>query len=68
LRKPPTHGPYPPKFTLQLNAPVCGIYDFAATMEIEGSEQMGVGIEQTMWRGVKMAAGRVVLLVIYTGK
>ena len=33
-----------------------------------GGDKIGIGLEQTLWRGVKMASGRAILLVIYTGK
>ena len=29
---------------------------------------MGLGLENTAWRGVKVATGRALLMVIYTGK
>jgi hypothetical protein len=53
---------------LELNAPVTNIYEFVAAMDIVGKAKVGVGIEQTLWRGVKVASGKAILLVIYTGK
>ena len=46
--------------------PLTGIYDFEGRLEILEGDKIGVGLEQTLWRGVKLAAGKVVLLVIYT--
>ena len=37
-------------------------------MDIVGKAKVGVGLEQTIWRGVKVASGKAMLLVIYTGK
>jgi hypothetical protein len=48
--------------------PLTGIYDFEGRLEILEGDKIGVGLEQTLWRGVKLAAGKVVLLVIYTGR
>lgn len=68
LRKPPVNGTYPANFDLEFNAPLCGIYDFEGRMDILEGDKIGIGLEQTLWRGVKLAAGKVLLLVIYTGR
>jgi magnesium-transporting ATPase (P-type) len=58
----------PEDFVLELNAPVTNIYEFAGSLDIVGGVKVGAGLEQTLWRGVKVAAGKPILLVIYTGK
>lgn len=47
--------------------PTVNIYEFVGSMRMEG-EVIGLGLEQTLWRGVKIASGKGLLLVIYTGK
>ena len=51
-----------------MNAPVVNIYEFMGSLDIIGGDKVGVGLEQTLWRGVKVASGRAILLVVYTGK
>lgn len=68
LRKAPVPGVMPSNFILEFNTPVPGIYDFTATLDIVGDAKIGVGLEQTLWRGVKVASGRALLLVIFTGR
>ena len=53
---------------MEMNAPHANIYQFLGSIDIVGGDKIGVGLEQTLWRGVKMASGRAILLVIYTGK
>jgi phospholipid-translocating ATPase len=72
-RKPATDQ-VPVNFTVEINPPVPGIYNFSGTLTLEDSERVdlgsrvGVGLEQTLWRGVKVAVGKILLLVIYTGR
>lgn len=37
-------------------------------MSVPGEETFGLGLENTVWRGVKVASGKALLMVIYTGK
>lgn len=48
-------------------APTVNIYEFFGSMRVDG-EAVGLGLEQTLWRGVKIASGKGLVLVIYTGK
>ena len=58
----------PEDFVMEMNAPIVNIYQFMGSIDILGGDKIGIGLEQTLWRGVKMASGRAILLVIYTGK
>jgi magnesium-transporting ATPase (P-type) len=48
--------------------PTVNIYEFIGSIRVEDGEVIGLGLEQTLWRGVKIASGKGLLLVIYTGK
>jgi len=48
--------------------PNVNIYEFMGSIRVEEGEVVGLGLEQTLWRGVKIASGKGLLLVIYTGK
>lgn len=37
-------------------------------MRVDEGERVGLGLEQTLWRGVKVASGRGLVMVLYTGK
>lgn len=48
--------------------PQIGIYQFIGAVKIGNQEPFGVGLENTIWRGVKVATGKALVMVIYTGK
>lgn len=37
-------------------------------MKIADQEVFGLNLENTIWRGVKIATGKALLMVMYTGK
>ena len=37
-------------------------------MSVAGSQDFGLGLENTVWRGVKVASGKALVMIIYTGK
>jgi len=37
-------------------------------MRIGNEEIFGLGLENTIWRGVKVATGKALVMVMYTGK
>lgn len=54
--------------TVRFNQPNANIYDFAGSFTQGEEESVGMALEQTLWRGVKIAAGRGVMVVVYVGK
>ena len=54
-------------FEIMFEDPQINIYKFLGTMRI-GNEIYGLGLENTAWRGVKIASGKALLMVLYTGK
>lgn len=48
--------------------PEISIYKFLGAMKIESQEVFGLNLENTVWRGVKIATGKALLMIIYTGK
>jgi|GEM_PF-5363375 len=54
-------------FTVEITHPVVNVYEFVGSLTVEEEEKVGVGIEQTLWRGVKVASGKGLAMIIYTG-
>lgn len=48
--------------------PEINIYKFLGSMKIADQEVFGLNLENTIWRGVKIATGKALLMVMYTGK
>lgn len=48
--------------------PEINIYKFIGAMRIGNEEIFGLGLENTIWRGVKVATGKALVMVMYTGK
>lgn len=48
--------------------PQINIYKFIGAMRIDQEHKFGIGLENTIWRGVKIATGKALVMVIYTGK
>lgn len=58
----------PKKFTIMFEDPEINIYKFLGSMQVDEEEVYGLGLENTVWRGVKVASGKAKLIIIYTGK
>jgi magnesium-transporting ATPase (P-type) len=43
------------------------VYEFVGSFTVGGEETIGIGLEQTLWRGVKVASGRGLVMVAYVG-
>lgn len=43
------------------------VYEFAGSFRIGDEESVGIGLEQTLWRGVKVASGSGLAVVLYIG-
>ena len=51
-----------------MTSPVSNIYEFVGSLDVLGGVKIGLGLEQTLWRGVRVASGSIVVLVVYTGR
>lgn len=53
---------------IKYNEPNANIYDFTGSFAQGEEESAGIALEQTLWRGVKVASGRGIIIVVYVGK
>ena len=44
------------------------VYEFVGSFRISEDESVGLGLEQTIWRGVKIASRKGLILVVYVGQ
>lgn len=68
LRKPALNKLDLSELTIRYNEPNANIYDFAGSFTQGEDESVGMALEQTLWRGVKVASGRGIIVVVYVGK
>ncbi len=54
--------------TIEFTEPCVNVYEFVGSFRISEDESVGLGLEQTIWRGVKIASGKGLILVVYVGQ
>lgn len=67
LRKPTLHSYDLTALTIEFTPPTVNVYEFVGSFTIGMDETIGIGLEQTLWRGVKVASGRGLVMVVYVG-
>lgn len=67
LRKPALNSFDLSHLTIEFTEPCVNVYEFAGSFKIGEEESVGIGLEQTLWRGVKVASGSGLAVVLYIG-